>query len=248
MRSFDDLVQEGRTVPVAGWDFSWFAGRASEARPPWGYARLLGQRMADAQTALDLQTGGGEVLATVPEPPPALYATESWPPNLAIAARTLAPLGGRVVAADDVGELPFRRGTFDLVTSRHPTGVRWDEVHRVLQPGGRYFAQHVGPGSVRELTDAMMGPQPVHPVRRADVTVASAEAAGLTLLDLREASLEMEFLDIGAVIVFLRKVIWIVPGFTVDAYLEPLARLDAQIRRDGRFIAHSQRFLIELGK
>ena len=248
MRSFDDLVQEGRAAPVEGWDFSWFAGRATEERPPWGYARLLGERMAHAHTALDLQTGGGEVLATIPEPPPALLATESWPPNLAIAARTLAPLGGRVVAADDTGELPFAGETFDFVTSRHPTSIRWDEVNRVLKPGGRYFAQHVGPGSVRELTDAMMGPQPVHPSRRADVTAANAEAAGLSLVDLREAALRMEFLDVGAVIVFLRKVIWIVPGFTVDAYLEPLARLDEQIRRDGRFVAHSQRFLIELRK
>lgn len=37
--SFDDLLAEGSAVPVAGWDFSWFDGRASEERPPWGYAR-----------------------------------------------------------------------------------------------------------------------------------------------------------------------------------------------------------------
>jgi hypothetical protein len=29
-RSFDDLVAEGASVPVEGWDFSSFAGRASE--------------------------------------------------------------------------------------------------------------------------------------------------------------------------------------------------------------------------
>jgi hypothetical protein len=41
-----------------------------------------------------------------------------------------------------------------------------------------------------------------------------AEAAGLAVLDLRTAALEMRFYDVAAVIVFLRKVIWIVPGFT----------------------------------
>jgi hypothetical protein len=41
MSAFDDLVAEGDSVPTAGWDFSWFEGRASEQRPSWGYATLL---------------------------------------------------------------------------------------------------------------------------------------------------------------------------------------------------------------
>jgi hypothetical protein len=47
---------------------------------------------------------------------------------------------------------------------------------------------------------------------------------------------------------FLRKVLWTVPGFTVDAYREQLVRLHEQIQRDGPFVAHSQRFLIEATK
>ena len=153
--SFDDLVSEGSAVPVAGWDFSWFAGRATEERPPWGYARMLSKRMAalagvPGAAALDLQTGGGEILATVPAAPPVLVATESWPPNVTVAQRNLAPLGARVVPqANPLDDLPFRDATFDLVTSRHPVGVRWDEVARVLKPDGRYFSQDVGAGGPR---------------------------------------------------------------------------------------------------
>ncbi len=55
----------------------------------------------------------------------------------------------------------------------------------------------------------------------------------------------MEFFDIGAVIYFLRKVIWMVPGFTVAQYRDRLRELDEQIRRDGSFVAYSSRFLIE---
>ena len=44
---------------------------------------------------------------------------------------------------------------------------------------------------------------------------------------------------------FLRKVLWTVPGFTVDGYREPLARLHRQIQADGPFVCHSRRFLIE---
>ncbi len=156
--SFDDLVAEGAAVDVQGWDFSWFEGRANEARPPWGYARMLGERMAAlagvaAAAALDLQTGGGEVLATIPAAPPTLVATESWPPNLAVARRNLAALGAEVVwMADERDDLPFADATFDLVVSRHPVGVRWDEIARVLKPGGTYLSQDVGDGSVAELT------------------------------------------------------------------------------------------------
>ena len=58
----------------------------------------------------------------------------------------------------------------------------------------------------------------------------------------------MEFYDVGAVVYFLRKVLWTVPGFTVAAYRDRLAALHKQIQRDGLFAAHAQRFLIEAVK
>jgi len=62
--SFEELVAEAAAVPTEGWDFSWFEGRATEERPSWGYARAIGERLATAEAALDIQTGGGEVLAS----------------------------------------------------------------------------------------------------------------------------------------------------------------------------------------
>ncbi|MGH2876174.1 MAG: class I SAM-dependent methyltransferase, partial [Solirubrobacteraceae bacterium] len=119
---FEHLLAEGAAVPVEGWDFSWFAGRAAEQRPSWGYARAMAERMArpGVESALDIQTGGGEVLATVERPPARLVATESWPPNLAIARRNLAAVGATVVECADEADLPFRADGFDLVVSRHP--------------------------------------------------------------------------------------------------------------------------------
>ena len=248
MRAFAELVAEGASVPVEGWDFSWFAGRATEQRPSWGYARLMGERMARAGRALDLQTGGGEVLAGIPNPPAELVATEGWPPNAALARERLAPLGGTVVEVGEADDLPFPGGSFDLVVSRHPVVVRWDEVARVLAPAGTYFAQQVGAGSVRELTDFIMGPQPVSQARDPERARAAATEAGLTVVDLRSEALRMEFYDVAAVIVFLRKVIWTVPDFTVDAYLDRLRAMHDEIEREGPFVAHSQRFLIEAHK
>jgi len=93
-----------------------------------------------------------------------------------------------------------------------------------------------------------MGPQPVGPGRSTDWARAEAEAAGLAVTDLREQSLRTVFYDVGAVVYFLRKVLWTVPGFTVAGYREPLRRLHQKIRAEGPFVAHAQRFLIEARK
>ncbi|MEV4005117.1 class I SAM-dependent methyltransferase [Actinomadura sp. NPDC049753] len=245
-RTFDDLVAEAGTVSVAGWDFSWLDGRATEQRPSWGYQRLMSERLGRARAALDVETGGGEVLAGAAVFPPTMAATESWPPNVAKATRLLHPRGAVVVAGSGDAPLPFADEAFDLVVSRHPATVRWTEIARVLAPGGTYLAQHVGPASVFELTEFFLGPQPeARRARDPEVESAGARAAGLDIVDLRSERLRMEFFDIGAVVYFLRKVIWIVPGFTVDRHRDRLRELDARIRRDGVFTAHSSRTLIE---
>ena len=110
--TFDELVAEGAAEPVAGWDFSWFDGRAAEERPSWGYSRLLAERMRYARAALDIQTGGGEVLGQVPDPPPVLVATESWRPNIDVARRNLRGVRARVVEAEDTRPA-IRRVSFD---------------------------------------------------------------------------------------------------------------------------------------
>ncbi|MEV6778424.1 class I SAM-dependent methyltransferase [Streptomyces syringium] len=249
-RTFEELVAEAETVPVDGWDFSWLDGRATEQRPSWGYQRTMGEHLARAAAALDIQTGGGEVLAGVPKLPALMVATESWPPNVAKATELLHPLGAVVVADPDEPPLPFADAAFDLVTSRHPATVWWSEIARVLRPGGTYLAQHVGPASVFELVEYFLGPQPeeIRRRRHPDDERQEAEAAGLQILDLRLESLRTEFFDIGAVIYFLRKVIWMVPGFTVDRYRDRLRELDEKIRTEGPFVAHSTRFLIEARK
>jgi SAM-dependent methyltransferase len=246
--TFEELVAEGEAVSVEGWDFSWFEGRATEERPVWGYARLMGERMAGASAALDVQTGGGEVLASIPQAPPVLVATESWPPNLEIARRNLAPLGGTVVESADTADLPFPDSSFDLVVSRHPTVTLWREIARVLVAGGTYLSQQVGPGTAYELTEAMVGPHEVSDSRSPRRAVREAEAAGLTVVDLREQRLRMTFNDVGAVVHFLRKVLWIVPGFSVARYRDQLAALHDRITAEGPFVAHSTRFLIEARK
>nr|WP_107903531.1 methyltransferase domain-containing protein [Streptomyces chartreusis] len=253
-RPFEELLAEGAAVPTEGWDFSWFRGRATEARPSWGYAVSLADRLAGASAALDLQTGGGEVLdfalGRAPKAPVLTVATEGWPPNAAKATALLAARGVAVVASPEEAPLPFADAAFDLVTSRHPVRAHWPEIARVLRPGGTYFAQHVGPHSVFELVEYFLGPQPeeVRSGRDPERERADAEAAGLEVVDLRAEELRMEFHDIAAVVHFLRKVVWMVPGFTVEAHRPRLKDLHEQIESDGPFVAHSTRHLFEARK
>ncbi|BBH71621.1 hypothetical protein ACTI_83060 [Actinoplanes sp. OR16] len=246
MRAFQELIDEAVAADVTGWDFGWLDGRAFEERPPWGYAGLLARRLPTAQTALDLDTGGGEVLAGMPHLPPRMVVTEGWPPNAARARELLGPRGVEVAEVPQGSPLPFGDATFDLVTSRHPVDPAWDEIARVLAPGGAYLAQHVGPASAFELIELFTGPLPRERLARDPSTeAAAARAAGLQVTDLRTARLKMTFTDIGAVVWLLRRCVWWVPDFSVDRHRPRLRELDARIRADGQFVAHSSRTLIE---
>jgi SAM-dependent methyltransferase len=248
-RSFDELVDEAASAPVDGWDFSWLDGRATEERPSWGYQRLLGERLARARAALDIQTGGGEVLAVAvaraAARPPMMLATEGWPPNALRARALLSPFGVTVVEPPDDSPLPFPDATFDLVTSRHPATVDWECIARVLTPGGTYFAQHVGDRANVELHELLLGPHVPNDHRAPDVEAARAEAAGLEVVQLRNERLELRFSDVGAVVWFLRKVIWTAPGFTVEEHRDRLLAIHEQIRRDGVLRSTTSRTLIE---
>ena len=239
-------TEPAAAVPLEGWDFSWFAGRATEQRPSWGYAGLVAQRLAHAEAALDVQTGGGEVFAyalSQATPKPKLVAAvESWPPNLAVAR---ANLGGNVVAVGETPGLPFRDAAFDLVVSRHPVHTWWAETARVLRPGGVFLSQQIGAGTNRELSEALMGPLPPPVRQHPEQVAAAAEAAGFQVLRVRGERLRAEFYDIAAVAHFLRKVVWTVPDFTIEKYRDRLRAVHEEITVNGMFVSHATRVLIE---
>ncbi|MEJ6549637.1 methyltransferase domain-containing protein [Corynebacterium sp. USCH3] len=260
MRSFEDLIAEAESADVDGWGFDWLDGRATEERSPWGYARLLADRLgslaasepdASDAAALDIDTGGGEVVNEAPTLPHRMTVTESWAPNAERARELLGPRGVDVVETAGSGDapLPFPEHSFNLVSARHPVTPNWAEIYRVLAPGGHYLAQHVGPASGFELIEFFLGPRPVERKARdphgPDGEVAAAEAAGLTVERLETARCRMEFFDVGAVVWILRKCVWWVPDFSVDRYTDELRELDARMRAGRPFVAHSTRHLVE---
>jgi hypothetical protein len=247
VRTIDELLREASAADVDGWGFGWRDGRATEERPPWGYARRLAGRLRGVRAALDVDTGGGEIIAEMPVLPARMVVTEGWPPNADRARRLLGPRGVEVAPARPGEPLPFGDGEFELVSSRHPVCPDWPEIARVLAPGGTYLAQHVGPASAFELIEWFLGPLPREDLARdPEREAAEAGAAGLSVVDQRTARCRMEFFDVGAVVWILRRCVWWVPDFDVDRCRERLAAMDEHIRAHGAFVAHSTRTFFEM--
>ncbi|WP_394824406.1 class I SAM-dependent methyltransferase [Pendulispora albinea] len=243
LSTFQQLVSEAESAPIEGWGYSW---RATETRPPWQYGRMVAERMERARDALDVQTGRGEILASVPRLAVRTVATEARPENIVQAAKLLRPRGVAVVANHDASPLPFGDDTFDLVTSRHPAVTEWKEIARVLKPGGTFFSQQVDAMSVLDLFHDVVGQSHVRR-RPLDVEAAAADV-GLEVLDLRREFVRTEFHDVAAVIYFLRRMLSKVSAFSIDPYRTEFHELHERIQRHGSFIAHTTRLLVEVRK
>jgi SAM-dependent methyltransferase len=196
---------------------------------------------------LDLGGGAGQTLIASTLAP----GTRAVCADLDLAAlalgRRLEGRALRFVAAR--GErLPFADGAFDLVTSRHPVTIHWSEITRVLARGGTYFAQHVGGGTNVEISEHFLGPLDPGDGRHHEVEADQARASGLEIVQCRNERLALEFFDVGAMVFFLRKVVWTVPDFSVDRYRAQLRDLHDQIEQDGVFRSTMSRTLLEARK
>ncbi|HJQ42103.1 MAG TPA: class I SAM-dependent methyltransferase [Jatrophihabitantaceae bacterium] len=200
-------------------------------------------------TLLEIQAGTGAMIGRLPRLPPVAVAVEGYPPSVAVAAPRLRERGVQFVVTSQTDQaLPLRSSCFEFVISRHPVDVWWNEIARVLKPSGEYFAQHVGPDSLRGLSELLMGPLPTESRRDPTIERRAAEQAGLEVRDIRVERTRVAFADIGAVVYFLRLVPWIVPGFTVGTYVEQLRHLHERIERDGAFETTSSRMLVDAVK
>jgi SAM-dependent methyltransferase len=251
MHDFDALVTEAEQAPIDAWDFTWLDGRAVEERPSWRYFDRVAERAGSVSALLEAQAGIGAMVGNLPALPALAVATEGYPPSVAAAAPRLAARGVHLVVTSQTrAALPLREASFDLVISRHPVEPWWAEIARVLRPGGTYFAQHVGPSSLRTLSERLMGPWPTASTHARDPQAErrAAEDAGLEVRTMQLERPRTAFHDIGAVVYFLRLVPWIVPGFTVEGHRTALRELHADIERDGSFETTASRTLVEVVK
>lgn len=244
-----ELLDEAAAAPVAGWDFGWASGRITATPLPWDFAALVDGSLRAATTALDMGTGGGEFLDRMPVLPGRMVATESWPPNVPVAAQRLAPRGVLVLHTEGADEnklqtsdetadrLPFKDAAFDLVLNRHESFAA-REVARVLTPGGCFLTQQAGSGP--DQLHALLGlTAPSRPAFDLDLLVGQVVRAGLTVEAAESGREVVRFADIGALAWYLRMVPWAVPGFDITTHRHAL---EAAANRD--LIVYQERFLI----
>jgi SAM-dependent methyltransferase len=231
----DELLAEAEATAFQGWDFSKLRDRLISEPPQWDFSDMVANAAASATTMLDMGTGGGEWLSSLSARAPVTVATESWPPNVGVAAARLKAVGVPVVytegapdnyrqePGDLVGRLPFRTEVFDLVSNRHES-FRADEVARVLRPGGLFLTQQAHSGS--KQFHQLLGREPPDLQEfELDLAVAQLLDAGLSIDEADVGIATTIFADIGALAWYLRSVPWAVPGFTVGTYRQALLRI-----------------------
>ncbi|MEV6347793.1 methyltransferase [Actinoplanes sp. NPDC051851] len=224
---------------MTGWEFAWMDGLAVASEPSWSYPDLARPLIRRCASVLDLDTGGGELLAELAPLPAHTVAVESWARNTPAARERLAPFGVEVLT-----ELPAGEDEFELVLSRHGR-LPVADIARLLRPGGILLSQQVGSDDLAELNDALGAPPPQPRRWDAQVVTAALEAAGMRVIDLREEHPPLTFHDIRAVIHQLRTVPWQIRDFSLQKYERELARLTAIIRARGEFTVRAHRFLVQ---
>ncbi len=234
--------------PFSGWDFSYVAETTKIEPLPWDYRKEIQKAIEKKQTLLDMDTGGGEFLASLPELPVQTFATESYPPNVTCAYKKLQPLNVQVIKVDESGSLPFKNGSFDTITNRH--GI-YDprEIYRIAKKNGIFITQQVGSEDWHDLKSALGYKDTV--ADRWDLEYASEQIrqAGFEIMDKGEVTDNRSyFKDVEAIIYYLINIPWVVPDFSIDKYFDKLLELHRQSAAQEWLVFLQHRFFLTAKK
>lgn len=254
-RPYEQLVKEALAWRFSGWDFTHLKGRLVEEPAPWHFGDKIREMLPSSNSLLDMGTGGGEFLSTLRPLPSLSLATEGYPPNVSVAGNRLRELGVEVLQTycDDNcktpqrGGMPFRDSSIDLVINRHEA-FKASEVFRVLRPGGTFITQQVGSGLKQEINEFLEATDERQPAWDLETASSQLEKARFKIEEQEEAETNATFLDIGAVVCYLRIAPWQIADFDVVRYEQRLRVLDNHIRENGQFITKNRLFYIKAAK
>lgn len=248
MTSFDELIQEGLSLPFSGWDFSILSGRWNTQEPSWDYRPLARSRMHGITSMLDQDTGGGEILSSLAPFPKNTWASENYQPNIRVAKERLEPLGVQVISDYTISSIPLPNASLDLVLNRHG-GYDENELIRLLRPGGVFLTQQVGGQNCIHLNELLQDRvEFMYSYWTKDCITQRLQGSGFELSIVDEDFPDAEFADIGALVFYLRIISWQISDFDVNKYYDKLFSIHQNILDYGPLKVHDHRILVEARK
>jgi SAM-dependent methyltransferase len=258
MVEFEQLLAEGLRLDVeAYWGAGLLPERLLAESPSWSYPAMARSILSSAQSALDMGTGEGGVLARLAPLPRLTVAYEGWWPTVPAAQERLKPLGVHLVVAlgspDNVvgpdlqrrrSGLPFCSDAFDVILNRHEAFDPF-EIRRIIKPGGRFLTQQVGSDEAASVR-TLLGLPVDRSAWAAALAIDQLQPAGWTIDDAREDRLTMRFADIAALIGYVRTIPWAYRDLDWATVRPRLQQLHAKSQSDP-IEAISHRFVVLAG-
>ncbi len=243
---FNFLIAEANH-PFSGWDFSHISktDRMVDAPLTWSYVSKILPKVRQAQSLLDMGTGGGELLSSLQPLPPHTCATEGYAPNIPVARQRLEPLGVTVYEISDDTMLPFaEENQFDLIINRHES-YSPQEVLRTLKPGSQFITQQVGNAIYKDINSLLGAPEHTEFDHwNLEYAVKELADAGFIIRDQLEDTPITRFFDVGAIVYYLKAIPWQIPDFSVERYFERLLEVHSTIQQKGFVDVRYARFFI----
>lgn len=237
--------QEETLAHIHGWDFSHIRGRYEvETDLPWSYEALVRSHLNSSLDILDYDTGGGEFLLSLNHPYDKTSATEGYPPNVALCAEKLPPLGITFKECNNPSKIPFEDEAFDLILNRHGSFAA-AETFRLLRQNGIFLTEQVGEDNDRDLVELVLpGTDKPFPHLNLAEQRKGFEDAGFQIIQAEEAYRPIRFYDIGAFVWFAHIVEWEFPGFSVDQCFQHLLSMQETLEKDGVVEGTIHRYMI----
>lgn len=224
--------------PFAGWDFSYLNNRRNPMGSlPWDYAKIAERHLTVANSVLDIDTGGGELFSrylTGSAFAGTAHAVEPFAPNVLVARNELEQ---QQVEIHDTSQnsAKFDDDSFELILSRHGGSIGPNEIRRILTSGAKLVTEQIGDQTNYELRKAFGLDQELNSSwpHNAESAARVFSDLGFEIGRLDSHSYPVRFMDVGAIVYYLKAVPWEVPGFNVLKHQEALLRLHQEVETKG---------------
>ena len=250
MNDFYDYLIKEYNAPFEGWDFSYLSERMIEDPITWNYKSIVEKELLNKEVLLDMHTGGGEFLCSLSNLPPKTYATEGYGPNIPIAESRLLKKNITLKPIDGLKRMeiiPFADCFFDIIINRHGS-YDIEELKRTLKQDGIFITQQVGGLNGIDINMALETKSMDYVEWCLVKNIDMFEKSGMEIIDFGENIGKMKFMDIGALVYYLKCIPWQVKNFTIEKYYNKLAIIKKIIDKEGckNFVMH--RFYIKTKK